>query len=66
MKSAYHYNVQYWLKRMVIEFGEKFEEEYLAGAVDGITTHEDVLADAFKQNPEMLPASRVKVSYHQV
>ena len=58
MKTNYSYRIQ-WAK--VNEEGKTV----LSGIATGITNSKDILASAFRQNPEMLPATHVQVSYYE-
>ena len=58
MKTNYSYRIRW----------EKVNEEgktVLSGIATGITNSKDILASAFRQNPEMLPATHVQVSYYE-
>ena len=37
-----------------------------SGIATGITNSKDIMASAFRQNPEMLPATKVQLSYYEI
>ena len=58
MKTNYSYRIRW----------EKVNDEgktVLSGIATGIT-NKDILASAFRQNPEMLSATHVQVSYYEI
>lgn len=58
MKTNYSYRIR-WTE--VNEEGKIV----MAGVATGITNSKDILASAFRQNPEMLSATHVQVSYYE-
>jgi hypothetical protein len=59
MKANYSYRIRW----------AQVNEEHktvASGVVTGITNNKDILASAFRQNPEMLSATHVQVSYYEI
>lgn len=54
----YSYQVKYWVKNSEGKLVD-------SGVVTGITNSKDILASAFRQHPEILPATSVKLSYYE-